>query len=82
MKIRIKDLNLNTDFFIYKIEGSAKLIFYNPTLPQNADCHSISWVKKNENLKEKIRSTKSSFVVTSDGQIDLPLSEKPERISW
>ena len=74
MKIKTKDLNPRTDFLISKIEGAADLFFDNPASPQSADKHSITWIKKSKDIQEKIRSTKSSFVVIKE-KADLELDE-------
>ena len=66
MKVKIKDLNQHADFLISRIEGSAELFFDNPASPQNAGGRSITWIKKNEDINEKVRSTKSAFVVLND----------------
>ena len=63
MKFRTSDLNNTSDFLIDKIEGRGDLFFDNPASPRNANSHSITWLKKTENLNDKIKSTESSFVV-------------------
>ena len=63
MKARIGDLQPEVDFLISKSVGSEDLFFNNPASLQSADNHSITWIKKNNNLKEKIQGTKASFIV-------------------
>ena len=66
MKIRIKNLDPHVKFLISRIEGCADLFFDNPASPQNADDRSITWIKKNKDINDKVRSTKSSFIVIND----------------
>ena len=66
MKFRIGDLNPHADFLISKIVGGVGLSFDNPASPQSANEHSITWIKKSKDIEEKIRSTKSSFVVVKE----------------
>ena len=79
MKVRIGDLNPHADFLISRIEGCADLFFDNPASPQNADGCSITWIKKNEDIKEKVRSTKSAFVVLNDNS-SLQADDHPKKV--
>ena len=66
MKIKTNDLDPHADFLISKIGGGVGLFFDNPASPQSANEHSITWIKKSKDIQEKIRSTKSSFVVVKE----------------
>ena len=66
MKVNIGDLKPEANFLISRIAGRINLFFDNPASPQSANEHSITWVKKSKDIQDKIRSTKSSFVVVKE----------------
>ena len=78
MKVQIKDLNQHSEFLILRIEGCNDLFFDNPASPQNADTRSITWFKKNDEINEKVRSTKSAFVVLNNNS-SIRIDDHPKK---
>ncbi len=79
MKVKIGDLKPEANFLISRIAGRTNLFFDNPASPQSANEHSITWFKKSKVIQDKIRSTKSSFVVIKE-KADLEPEETANKV--
>ena len=66
MKVFTKNVLKFKSFRITNYWGDEDLYFDNPDTPQNANSKSITWIKKNRDSKNAIRSTLASFIVVSD----------------